>query len=618
MLGVDDSFRLKELVKYRLSFDEPEACYDELAEIARSSLSTAFSGMSIVGKDNVLLKARLGIEASCLEREGAFCSHAIESEQDIYAVSDTLQHGFYKSHALVVNFGIRFYAAAIIRSPAGYPLGTIWVMDVKPRELSQREKTILLSLASQAIRMLEYNYTINFTGLPNRKTFLRALQEIIGANKDPSQALLLDAKYAAPQGVVGVLVIDNLDIISSIFAEEGVNNVLEGMTERMRESFPEGTVLAHIEGNTFAFAQLTDQGGERLSYESIIAKLSAPMVLDANYTQIQVSVGFISFPDNGNSASSLLFQALTAARRAKSGYKVSFPGQSKFISDSSYIKELHRVLKLGLSQSELMSYYQPQVNSQSLQLIGLESLARWHSNTLGIIPAATFIPLAQESGLITQLDYLMLENVCRDIQQWKRQQISFLPVSVNLSRESIACSDATTRIFKLLADYGVEHCYVKIEITESTMIADYDPVLGNIIKLRNMGLSVSIDDFGTGFSNLSTLRLLSFDQLKVDRQFIHNISRSNSISSLFEFIKNVSSLFSARLVCEGMEDSEDIEYLNSIGCYYHQGWYYSKALNFEHISSLMRKLHCAKQNKCYPKDHREMSALLQQFQHPEF
>lgn len=611
MLEVDDDLRLKELVKYKVSFDEPEVCYNELAEIARSSLSTPLSGISIVDKDNVWLKARLGIEANCLDREGAFCSHAIESERDIYCVNDTLQHHFYKTHPLVINFGIRFYAAAVLRNNTGYPIGTIWVMDIEPRELSKRDETILLSLSSQVIRLLDFNYTTTITGLPNRKAFINTLQKIIGTNKEPS--LKVENRQLA-RGVVGVLVIENLDIVSSIFGQEGVNKALAVISDRMKLEYPKGTILAHIEDNTFAFANISNSGNEATCYESISDKLAEPIPIDGHPTQVQISFGFTIFPDNGNTPSSLLFQALTAARRSKASNVVVFPEKFNIISDSSYIKELHRVIKLGVNQSELIPYYQPQVNSQSVQLSGLESLARWDSGSLGTVSPTTFIQLAEESGLITTLDFVILEKVCVDIQKWQSEKLPLLPVSVNLSRESVALKDAPIRISEILAKYEVAYASVKIEITESTMISDYDPVLSNIKQLRAMGLSVSIDDFGTGFSNLSTLRLLKFDQLKVDRQFIHNISHNHSISGLFDFIKNVGSLFSANLMCEGMEEKEDIEYLISVGCYYHQGWYYSKALDFNKMSLLMKELESAKESNTYPKNHVEMSNLFKKFQ----
>jgi len=190
-----------------------------------------------------------------------------------------------------------------------------------------------------------------------------------------------------------------------------------------------------------------------------------------------------------------------------------------------------------------------------------------------------------------------------------------VPVSVNLSRESIISSDTVTRVKALLAKYDVACRYIKVEITESTMISDYDPVLDNIAGLRDLGLSISIDDFGTGFSNLSTLRLLEFDQLKVDRQFIHNISHSDSIPGLFDFIKNVGSLFSANLMCEGMENLEDVEYLKSVGCFNHQGWFFSKALKAQQIEQLITELQTAKSKAVYPKDHIELAGFFEKYQH---
>ncbi|MEH6445768.1 MAG: sensor domain-containing phosphodiesterase [Oceanospirillaceae bacterium] len=614
MLAADDKLRLKELKKYQLSFDEPEPCFNELSEIACSSLAMPFSGISIVDKDYIWLKAKIGINASSLDRKGAFCSHAISSGQDVYCINDTLEHDFYKSHPIVINFGIRFYASAILRNSSGYPIGTIWVMDTNPRNLSHKDETILLSLSSQVIRMLDYSYSITSTGLPNRRTFIDSLQKIIRAQTVSCFAAVVKKEVTQPQGIVGVFIIDNLDIISSIFAEEGVANALAIMTKRLESSFPKNTILAHIEDNTFAFARVKENDLEAVHYQTINAELSAPITIEGNQINMQTSIGFVSFPDSGNNASSLMFQSMTAARRAKNSSIVKYPEQTNTVSDSFYIKELHRILQAGLTQSELGPYYQPQIDRKATKVSGMEALARWNSASLGSISPKVFIPLAEEAGLISQLDFLILEKVCVDIQSWEKQKLSYVPVSVNFSRESLTSNDTTIRIPKLLAKYAVEHQYIKIEITESTMISDYDPVLSNITRLRELGLQVSIDDFGTGFSNLSLLRLLKFDQLKVDRKFIHNISQDISIAGLFNFIKDVGSLFAVDLVCEGMEKKEDVEYLLSIGCYHHQGWFYSKALCFESICLLSAELEKAKFNHDSPQNHIEMAELFKKYQ----
>ncbi|MGB1239925.1 MAG: EAL domain-containing protein, partial [Pseudomonadales bacterium] len=576
------------------------------------------SGMSIVDKDNVWLKARLGIEANCLDREGAFCSHAIESEQDVYCVEDTLEHTFYKSHPLVRNFGIRFYAAAVLKNAQGYPIGTVWVMDVKPRKLLSSERTILKSLAANSLRMLDYKYTSSFTGLQNRKSFITSLQQLMDLQIESSEASVAVKAPSAAQGVIGVMVLDNLDIISSIFGEEGTNDTLDEIAQRLKRHFPKESILAHIEDNTFAFANLSTTTEQEFPYQAIKEKLTAPVTIQGSEAQLQVSCGFTTFPENGNSGASLLFQALTSARRAKNTDCMAYPQSADTLSDSVYIKTLHRTLKLGLAQEELAPFYQPQINSETHQLSGLESLARWKSPVLGNVPPFRFIDLAEESGLICQLDFLMLEKVCLDIKRWKALALPIVPVSVNLSRASVAHAATPERVAKILAEHAVEHEYVKIEITESTMISDYDPVLDNITRLRTMGLPVSIDDFGTGFSNLSTLRLLTFDQLKVDRQFVHNISHCSSTSGLFEFIKNVGALFSANLMCEGMEKKEDVEHLMRLGCYNHQGWFYSKALNFDGITSAMYDLQSAQQTGSAPGDHLEMAEFWARFQQPRY
>lgn len=577
----DESLRLNEVAKYNLSFDTPESSFTELAEIAKLSLDVPFSGISIVDEHHVWLKARVGVDVSSLTREGAFCSYAVTNNKENYIVEDTLKNELFTSNPLVVEMKVRFYAAATLRNEKGFCIGTLWIMDLMPRKLDMHQITLLNSLASQAIKLLDYKYTNLITHLPNKSTFTNRLQSLINNSLSTDDEKDIIA-------MVGVIYIRNMEAIENITSAKLASKLQNLIAEKIAESFSLKYTLAHFENDLFAFVIEADDLNHYENDISILSKaLAEPIHLDNYPALLCVSIGLAECPFHGVNASSLLVQVITVAkchREQKQGVTIK---KCSRISPREYIQELHADIKSD-DKSSIIPFYQPQVNVSANKVIGLEALARWSNNKLGYISPENFIPIAEDSGLITALDLLILKNVCDDLSTWHSEKIALVPVSVNFSRTTLLSKDLIARVKKIIFDHKKVSHFIKLEITESTMLYEGDPAGQRIKELQALGLMISIDDFGTGFSNLSTLRLLSFDQLKVDRQFIHNISVSLQLSDLFSFIQNIASLFSVSLMCEGMENESDIDVLIAKKCSYMQGWYFSKAIPAYQVANLLK------------------------------
>ncbi|MGB0835441.1 MAG: EAL domain-containing protein [Psychrobium sp.] len=585
LVDTDERLRLEEVLKYNLSLDTPEESFTELAEIAKFSLGVPISGISIVDDHHIWLKARVGVDVSCLNREGAFCSYAVGSNHDTYVVEDTLKDELFVNNPLVVEHGIRFYAAAVLRNKQGFNIGTLWIMDTSPHTLAPKELTILNSLASQAIRLLDYRYTNLVTNLPNRATFITQLQTFINEYvEDSTNSNAVDA-------LVGVICIRNMDVIESIVASQSNSGIQISIAKRIASSFELQHILAHLDNDLYAFVI---SGGTDEEYQSEIDRLtevlSKPIELDNYQAPLSVSIGLVECPAHGINASSLLSQAITVAKGSREHKQGVRTKRCSRISNSEYIKELHEDLNRFTNGSAVTPFYQPQVDVETNSIIGFEALARWKNCRLGIIPPINFIPIAEDSGLVISLDLFILKTVCSDLTMWQNLGLDLVVVSVNFSRTTLLSKDLIVVVEDLISHYDSIRNIIKIEITESTMLDESDPAGERINELRSLGLHVSIDDFGTGFSNLTTLRLLKFDQLKVDRQFVHNIAQSNQLAELFSFIQNVASLFEVNLMCEGMENEEDIDVLIAKGCRYMQGWYFSKAMPAYKVAKLLKNL----------------------------
>lgn len=583
-----NNLALKELEKYRLTLDVPEKCFDDLAMIAQHSINVPISGISIVDEHNIWLKARIGVDLSCLNREGAFCSHAVSSNTTNYIVEDTLLNPLYTSNPLVTNSGIRFYAASILRNENGFALGTVWVMDTKPRKLSEVDLTILNSLSSQASKLIEYRYTNSITGLPNHITFIDHLQTMInmqlvnGTNK--LQLVPEGVGNKREEGIVGIIIVKNLDILENIVRERGGHLIQKCIARRLELVFSVRFLLAHLYTEKFAFAlECTSFSDKEINH--LVEALAEPIQIGSHRIGINCTVGTVGYPTNGVNASSLFSQALSMSKSLKISSNGVALGRCSLISDAQYIKEIHK--DICESTFTLQPFYQPQVDVQTGQVIGLESLARWKSEKFGWVAPNDFIPLVENAGFIVELDLHIFTAVCRDMQCWRNSRAPQTPVSVNFSRLTLTSPNILEKVKEILKRFDMECELIKIEITESIMFDENDPIKDIVNSLHKMGFNISIDDFGTGFSNLATLRLLEFDQLKVDKQFIEGIAKSRYTADLFSFIRNIASLFSSSLMCEGVENIEDIDYLITQNCRYMQGWYFSKALPESRIVELL-------------------------------
>jgi EAL domain-containing protein (putative c-di-GMP-specific phosphodiesterase class I) len=580
MESMDEKLRLKELEKYNISYDIPDPCFTELAEIAKHVINVPISGISIVDEHNVWLKARVGVDITCLKREGAFCSYAIENNSDQYIVEDTYKNKLFIDNPLVVESGIRFYGSAVLRNKQGFNIGTLWVMDTKPRTLTSTEVTLLKSLASQSIRLLESRYINQITGLPNRITFTEKLQ--IAMNK--CEGAKNEKDESNTNVVVGVIHIRNMDALESISGQSGITNIQKEIASRLTSLALHNYHVAHLNDDLFSFALEKSSHPFNESIDKITSAMAEPVTVNDYQRPALISIGLVESPLNGVNASSIITQAASVAQEMRNSKKEIAINRCAMISHSEYVKALHK--ELHVQSLALRPFYQPQVDIKHGQISGFEALARWNSDIIGEVSPVDFIAIAESSGLIVELDLHIFRCVYDDLNTWYQNKAELVPIAVNFSRLTLLSSNLITKIQNILKNKPNLCHFIKIEVTESIMLEESDPVQERIKILKEMGFKISIDDFGTGFSNLSTLKLLQFDQLKVDRQFIHGMSDSSHTEDLFLFIKNIAALFKANLMCEGMERENDIELLVKHNAQLMQGWYFSKAVPASKVEEL--------------------------------
>ncbi|MGG7622121.1 putative bifunctional diguanylate cyclase/phosphodiesterase [Bacillus coreaensis] len=235
-------------------------------------------------------------------------------------------------------------------------------------------------------------------------------------------------------------------------------------------------------------------------------------------------------------------------------------------------------LKKALVREEFILNYQPRVDTYTGEIKGAEALIRWNHPIWGVISPMEFIPLAEESGLIDEMSVWILQKVCSLLIKWEGTGVKRVPISINLSAKTLKRADFIPIVLKYLQKYQVSPSLLEIEITENSMLEMDASVFSNIDSLKDLGISISIDDFGTGFTSISHLKKLKVQFLKIDKSFIKNIIENEEDSIIVECIHLLAKGFNLKVVAEGVETIEQWEMLKKMNCHFIQGYLFSKPL----------------------------------------
>jgi EAL domain-containing protein (putative c-di-GMP-specific phosphodiesterase class I) len=295
------------------------------------------------------------------------------------------------------------------------------------------------------------------------------------------------------------------------------------------------------------------------------------------------------YPDNGDSASLLKQQADNAMHRAKEIERNQF----QFFTEQMHEDMLHRMylesqLHLAIERDELFLVYQPQLNIHTNQIIGVEALLRWNHQRLGMISPAEFIPIAEESGLIQKIGQWVLLSALKQAGEWKTTLKQDFVVAINLSAAQFRTSNLVENIQERLQAYGLNTSDIELEITESTAMQDLNYTIKQMNKLSAAGIQLSMDDFGTGFSSLSSLKKFPITKLKIDKSFIDEMLDDTDDEAIVDTIITLSQTLGLTTIAEGVEEQLQLEALKRKGCQSIQGYLFSKPLPANEVLELVQ------------------------------
>jgi diguanylate cyclase (GGDEF)-like protein/PAS domain S-box-containing protein len=444
---------------------------------------------------------------------------------------------------------------------------TTWLFD------DQQRVTYCISLvhditphlqAQQEIRQLAYFDTL--TGLPNRQLFRERCADLLNqAGKSPVGILILD--------------LDRFKGINDTFGHDVGDQLLQEFSERMANCLEKGAILARLGPDEFAVALPDVDSPEYLSVlaEKILLVLSAPIKLQDQLLYCSASIGLALYPTDGSTIDTLIKHAGVALHKSKEQGVGSFRFYSpemNLVTCQRLAMETH--LRQALERQELSLHYQPQIDLGSGRVIGMEALLRWDSPAMGSISPARFIPLAEETGLILPIGEWVLETACKQARQWHQAGFAGLRMAVNISGCQFKQADFIDRIDRILQATDLDPEHLEIELTESIVMEHSEETLLTLTDIKVRGIKLAIDDFGTGYSMLSYLKYFPIDRIKIDRSFVRDITTDSDDAAITEAIVVMAHSLKLKVVAEGVETVEQLEFLRRCGCEEAQGYYFSR------------------------------------------
>jgi diguanylate cyclase len=430
------------------------------------------------------------------------------------------------------------------------------------RDISERKE------AEQVINFQAYHDLL--THLPNR-TLL----------KDRLGLAIAQARRNRQRLAVMFLDLDRFKVVNDSLGHTIGDRLLQAVANRLQACLRSGDTLSRYGGDEFTLLlpEVRTRDDVVAIANKILDRLKVPFVLDGHELFVGASIGIAMYPEAGDSVEVLIQNSDIAMYHVKTRGKNGFQFFSYEMNDRLTTRlSLERELRNALTNDELRVFYQPQIDLETGAINGVEALVRWQHPRLGLIAPAEFLPVAMETGLITQIDELVQKTAFSEVAEWRRAGIGPTHLSVNMAAPQLEQADFLQRFLENLVQSGLDPCELRLEITEDTIMQDMETIVPKLRALRAHGIGIAIDDFGTGYSSLSYLQHFPVSALKIDRSFVGDIRAEQGDASIVNAIVSMARGLDLDLIAEGVENRTQLNYLRSRGCREGQGFIFSRAV----------------------------------------
>ncbi|MCD2519086.1 GGDEF domain-containing protein [Massilia sp. G4R7] len=614
----DEAQRLAALQATGLLGSAPEESFDRITRVAARLLDVPIALVSLIDRERQWFKSRTGLDACETPRDISLCGHAILDDVPLVVPDATRDVRFHDNPLVTGSPHLRFYAGVQLHSIDHKKIGTLCVIDRRPRQLTNADLDALRDLAG-IIEQLVYSRQLAtaarslgdelraerarhgmdapmpgrppgdlewlvahdvLTGLPNRQEMVRAIGESIVHSREHGRPAL-----------VACLNIDRFKRFNELLGHRVADQILVNIARSVQSLLREGDLLARSGSDEFLILLHArgDHPEPEKALERIMTVANRAIPAPGGEIALTFSIGTALMPMDGDDADALLNNAVTAMRHAKAqGRGEIQPYSASLRTESGRRLTLESHLRRALAQDELFLDYQPKVDLRSGHLAGFEALVRWRHPEFGVIRPDEFIPIAEETGLIVPISDWVLRTAVAQLGAWRAQGLAVVPVAVNLSARQFLQSDVVASVAALLEASGVPSDLLELELTESVSMADPERSVVVMRGLGELGVTLSIDDFGTGYSSFAYLKRLPLDKLKIDKSFVQDMGHSTESLAIVQAIVAMAHRLQLSVIAEGGETADQVAALRKAECDQLQGYYYSKPLPAAECADFIR------------------------------
>ncbi|GGC89398.1 sensor domain-containing phosphodiesterase [Halopseudomonas salina] len=561
--------RISELSLLESSLDP---VFERVVELAAAAFQVPIALISTVEEKRQFFRASVGLDVREMPRLDSFCAYTILADEP-FQISDALSDSRFANNPIVTGEpNVRFYAGVPLTTTDGLGLGSVCIIDTKPRPaLDDRELAMLKHLAGLVMQRIltlrDAAIVDQQTGLFNRVMLEQRIRSTVFGGEG--------CTVAAVDVIPPLFLNDIVKALGYRFSDELILTI----KERLQAQLPQGCTLYKISPTRFAFLldEVQAQAGPSL-YQSILDDLAKPVISKGIPIQMQAGIGVLPIDRDQAADQDWLRLVISSADDARDR-QIGWQWYDKRLDDAQQraFMLLSAMTAALQSDDQLYLVYQPRIDLNSGRCESVEALLRWTHPVFGPIGPAEFIPLAEKTALIGPISLKVMHAAVAQAAVWQSQGIS-LKVGINISATDLESSAFTDELAALIDQKGLNPSSLELEFTETALINKPQAVREQLDRISELGIKIAIDDFGSGYSNWTYLRDLPATTVKIDQTFMHNLHTNEKNIPLVQAVIELASRLGYRVVAEGIEDAATLELLQSWGCHEGQGYHIARPM----------------------------------------
>lgn len=430
-------------------------------------------------------------------------------------------------------------------------------------------------------KLSQLNLYDPLTGIPNRILFVQSMDSAIDAARTQQVPLALL-----------VVNLDDFKRINQSYGSEAGDRLVATMAQRLTRCVRKTDRLARLGGDEFALILDDYQNNDDVALvaKKVVDTLSAPFTVSSQSIMMSCSIGIATYPEAGDTVDGLLKRANMAMLEAKAQRGSQFKFYNEETNNDAMVRmNLESDIRRAIRKNEFEMYYQPRVHLESGDTVGMEALIRWRHPTRGMVSPNEFIPVAEECGLIVPIGYWVIQTVCEDMRILDENGQTELDIAINLSFKQLQDSMFVDIATRIIQQSGVDATRLEFELTETAIMSNFQQTYEGMTALSKLGITFSLDDFGTGFSSFAHIQKLPISALKVDRSFVRSVTKNNDDAIIVKAIINLAHSLRLQVIAEGVETLEQVQFLWQHHCDEVQGFYFSPAVTVKDLCLMVNQ-----------------------------